>query len=547
MHGYKRHRALFLLIPLLTMASCNPTPSNGSSQDATSLITEESSVTSELIAPRDYEIDPTVTNENGDVYYEIFVRSFADSNGDQKGDLKGIENKIPYLADLGVSGLWLTPIGPSPSYHGYDVMDYKGIHADFGTLSDFDNLMATANDHHIDIILDLVLNHSSNSHPWFIEGKENFRTNNFSKDDPYNKANWYNFMWNNGQVITDDGTFGSNMPELKLDNIAVREEIVSIVKFWLDRGVKGFRLDAASHFYDNASENITFLTWFTNIVKAERADAYIVAEAFIPSFNLQKVYYSGVESLFNFSGADVNGYIIDKITSRIGSTIAYQIAKNYNDMFEINENGLMAMFLSNHDMDRSSQMFLYDFESRQKVAASIYLLTPGVPFIYYGEEIALKGSRMTNQTDANRRLPMIWQKTNDTERTGLPPLTDYPMSQQVKDGVKENSELPFSLLNHYKKVISVRNSYPWIKTARVENFGLNNNALASLKFVARDGGANIHVIHNVQDTAQTVDLSRFIEEELIIKHDIYAVGTRALLEGSTLTLAPYSSVVLERK
>ena len=546
MHGFNTKRALFLLIPLLMMASCKPVVSSESSDTLTST-PSESSESSEITPPTDYDIDPTITNESGGVYYEIFVRSFADSNGDQKGDLKGIENKIPYLADLGVSGIWLTPINPSPSYHGYDVTDYKDIHQDFGTLSDFDSLIQTANDHHINIILDLVLNHSSNSHPWFLEGKENFRTNNYSKDDPYNKANWYNFMWDNGQVVTDDGTFGSHMPELQLDNIAVREEIESIVKFWMDRGVKGFRLDAASHFYDNATENINFLNWFTGVVKAERADAYIVAEAYITSFNQQKVYYSGVESLFNFSGADVNGYIIDKITSRNGATIAYQIAKNYEDMFAINDSGLMAMFLSNHDMDRSSQMFLFDYEERQKVAASIYLLTPGVPFLYYGEEIALKGSRMTNQTDANRRLPMIWQKTNDTERTGLPPLTDYPMSQQVKDGVKEGLETPFSLLNHYKKVISVRNSYPWIKEARVLNIGLNNNAFTSLKLIEHKGENFIHVIHNLQNVTQTVDLTRFIDDELMIKHDLYSVGTRATLENGILTLAPYSSVVLERK
>ena len=538
MHAFKKSKGLLLLIPFLMLMSCKPIVSS-----------EQITTSDEIIdpTPKDYEIDETINNVNGGVYYEIFVRSFADSNGDGHGDLAGIKEKIPYLEDLGVKGLWLTPIHPSPSYHGYDVTDYYGIHSDFGTMRDFEELISVAQDHHIDIIIDLVINHSSSAHPWFLEGRKNFKNNNFDPEDHTNKANWYDFYWDNGEVKTR-GFFGDAMPEFMLDNISVRTEIQNMVEFWLEKGVKGFRLDATSHFYNNTTDNVNFLKWFSNEVKSIREDAYIVAEAWINSFDLQKSYYGGVESLFNFSAANVNGYIIDRITSRIGTTIAHYMEKNYNDMYAINEDGLMAMFLTNHDMDRSSQMYLFDFAERQKLAASIYLLTPGVPFMYYGEEIGLKGSRMNNQTDANRRLPMIWQKTNDTMRPALPPHTDYPMSLQVKDGVQELKEAPFSLLNHYKKVISVRNSYPWIKNARLSQVPLNNNALMSIKLTSKGGDEFIHVIHNVHNEAQSVDLSRFIKDyDVIIKHDIYSVEIRAELINGTLDIAPYSTVILERK
>lgn len=498
-------------------------------------------------APTSYEILTNVTNTNGGVYYEIFVRSFADSNGDGEGDLKGIEAKLPYLKTLGVKGLWLTPINPSPSYHGYDVTDYKAVHPDFGTLSDFDDLVVAAREQNIDIILDLVMNHSSVAHEWHMTGRTRFRDGNFDANDPNDKANWYDYYWDNGTVKTH-GFFGDSMPEFSLDNTAVRAEFQSIAAFWLERGVKGFRLDATSHFYAKDVDNITFLEWFSDEVKSIRNDAYIVAEAWIP-FQRQVGYYGGVDSLFNFSAADVGGYIIDRITSRIGTTIAHSMAQNYTDMYAVNEDAIMALFLTNHDMDRSSQMFLNDYDERQRVAASIYLLSPGHPFMYYGEEIGLKGSRHINQTDANRRLPMIWQKNDDDMRTNYPPLTDYDGTKQVKDGVLEHLEDPFSLLNHYRKVISVRNSYDWLTHALVENYGLRNNGLTSIVLRDRDDSDQfVHVIHNILREPQTVDLSNLIPlYDVKIAHDIFATKERAVLKGGVLTLAPYSSVILERK
>ncbi|OQA78790.1 MAG: Alpha-amylase precursor [Tenericutes bacterium ADurb.Bin239] len=536
MKANKSIRALFLLIPLLIMASCNNLPSDTSGVSSDNMTT-----------PSDYEIDETVTNENGGVYYQIFVRSFADSNGDGYGDLTGIAHKLPYLKTLGVKGIWLTPIHPSPSYHGYDVTDYKAINPDFGTISDFENMISAATANSIDVIIDLVINHSARSHPWFREGRERFASPDYDPNDPYDKGNWYDFYIENGQVKVQTGFFGDSMPELKLDNIAVREEIVSISKFWLDKGVKGFRLDATSHFFESHALNIDFLRWFSNMVKTYKPGSYIVAEAW-EGFNIQKNYYAGVDSLFNFDGSGATGFIIDNIETRSGPIISNNIARCFNEAYAINENALMAMFLSNHDQDRSSGMFTRDYLERQKVAASIYILTPGVPFMYYGEEIGLKGSRAGANTDANRRLPMVWKRLKDTYRPNPPIGTTYDMTKQVRDGVEEQLADPMGLLNHYRKVINVRNMHPWIKSARPNHLQLNVNGLTALTLHEHNGNKELIVVHNLLAEPIHVKLTRFITEyEVEIIHDIYATGTRATYNNGTLTLAPYSSVVLRRK
>lgn len=527
----KKHR-LLILASLLLLAGCN---------DSSSSLGTTSS------APVDYGINEMIDNSKGSVYYEVFVRSFADSDGDEIGDLAGLTSKIPYLKTLGVKGLWLMPLHPSPSYHGYDVEDYYAIHEDFGTLSDFDDLIAEANIHNIDIIIDLVLNHSSSTHPWYTEGKSRFQQGIYDPNDPNDKANWYNFEWQKNEVVAE-AVFGSWMPDLNLDNTAVREEIRSIIHFWLDRGVKGFRLDATSHFYDSTGKNINFLKWFTSVVEEKRHDHYNVAEAWINYFDEQKNYYNGIESLFNFSGAGSSGFFINNITSGRADILGRDLEAVYNKMREVNPDGLLSNFLSNHDMDRSSRMFLMDYNHRQKLAASIYLLTPGVPFIYYGEEIALQGSRGSAQTDANRRLPMVWQKLDDTMRTKPPQGTTYNMRDQVKDGVKEALEEPFSLLNHYRKVINIRNTYEWFNYADIKNIVLNSRQLLALKLSDRDEASQtLYIIHNLHSDERTIDLSEISELNLYIDDELISDGVPATLANNMLTVAKYSSVILKEK
>lgn len=496
--------------------------------------------------PQDYEIDKSITNVKGGAYYEIFVRTFADSDDDGIGDLLGLKDKIDYLEDLGVGGIWLMPIHPSPSYHGYDVEDYQAINKDYGTLADFSAVIEKAHEADIDVIIDLVINHTSSTHPWFKEGLANFKTGNFDPNDNANKANWYDFYWDGANVKYEAG-FGDWMPDLNLDNPLVRAEIVNISNFWLDLGVDGFRLDAVTYYYTNqAQKSIDFLTWFKGIVRANKEDAYIVGEAWTGQDTIN-LYYRGIDSLFNFPSASSGGYIIDNITSETGSSFAFRLADTHQKVLAINEDGLVANFLTNHDMDRSSAMFIANVANRQKLAASVYLLTPGIPFIYYGEEIGLKGTRGGAQTDANRRLPMQWQKNIDPWRTDFPTGTNYNMANQIREGAFDLLEEPFSLTNHYKKVLSIRNDYPWLVDARVTQVVLPSSALAALKLTSKDGNESIYVVHNFAATAETFKLSRLDDQKLVIAHDIYTNLERSSINKEILTLGASSSVVIEKR
>ena len=515
----------FLLIPMLLLAACGD----------------------KITVPSDYEIEP-VSNQRGGAYYEIFVRSFADTDNDGMGDLKGVTGKIDYLKELGIGGIWLMPIHPSPSYHGYDVTNYKAVNEDYGTLADFDELIEVAHASNIDVIIDLVINHSAKSHPWFTEGFNNFKNGNFTPGDNTNKASWYNFYWDGGQVKYEAG-FGDGMPDLNLENPLVRAEIQSIANFWLDRGVDGFRLDAVTYYYTNdPAKSVSFAGWFEGVVRANNPNAYIVGEAWRDQGTIN-TFYAGIDSLFNFPGANSGGYIIDNITSKVGSTLAFQLAKTYREAQAINEDALVATFLTNHDMDRSAQMFIFDQELRQKLAASIYLLTPGVPFLYYGEEIGLKGTRGSAQTDANRRLPMQWQKNLDPWRTDVPDGTTYNMTNQIREGAFDLLEVPFSLTNHYKKVLSVRNSYEWMNYATIEQIVIPNNVIAGLKITSRDEANTIYVLHNVDNVEHEIELSRLKDDAdgFTIAHDIFTSQIRATITKEVLTLGAYSSVVIEER
>ena len=182
--------------------------------------------------------------------YEIFVRTYYDTNGDGIGDLNGVKAKIPYLANLGIKTVWLMPIMPSPTYHGYDTTDYYGIHPDYGTLDDFKALVEEANKYHIDIMIDMVINHCSIKHDYFVQSASDYINGDTSEDS---KADWFN--WGTGThryegLFQYEGRFSSSMPDFNLDSPGVRAEIDKIFKFWIqDMGVKGFRLDAVLYYY----------------------------------------------------------------------------------------------------------------------------------------------------------------------------------------------------------------------------------------------------------------------------------------------------------
>ncbi len=474
-----------------------------------------------------------ITNTNSSIVYEIFTYSYSDSDGNGVGDLKGITNKLDYIQSLGAGSIWLTPITKSPTYHKYDVVDYLSVDPIFGTIEDFDLLVEEAGNRNIDIIFDLVLNHTSSSHPWFIEAKEDVLNNYYGEDS---KANWYNFTTENksGYTMLGNGYyyesgFWSEMPDLNLDEQKVRDEIEKIVEFWIGHGVKGFRLDAPYHYYGgNASKNNEFLSWLENTIKKYDENAYIVGEVWADSSMIQKHYESSIESFFNFTASGTSGKIASAIRSQSGSSLAKWFV-NYNQSIKsMNEDAVDSVFLSNHDQGRSGAFFANQIE-KTKLMASVLLLSPGRAYIYYGEEIGMLGSG----EDPNKRMPMLWSSDDKTGIPYNPPGVTY--TNQVDTSVEEQLKEKDSLLNHYKLVANIRNKSTLYENGKLECIDTGNKSVYAMKMY--DNEETIYVIHNFSNQQQTIQINEESKE-------IDSINKKNKLKGNTLTLEPLSSSVI---
>lgn len=381
-----------------------------------------------------------------DVFYEIFVASFNDSNNDGIGDLNGITQKLDYLDELGISGIWLMPIHPSETYHKYDVDDYYAIDKSYGTMQDFETLIAEAKKRNIKIIIDLVLNHTSDTHPWFMDAKNR---ENCKYCDYYHFSNELKPKYAKlNDNLYYEADFWEEMPDLNVDNTKVREEIKNIAKFWLDKGVSGFRLDAIAHFSDTTEKTFDFLSWFMKEVKTMKNDAFVVGEAWKDEITVLNYYHTKIDALFDFSGSELAGRIVKHAFQQQGQKLAEETVAYNNKIKEISQSSVNAPFISNHDQARSAGYLNDDLD--KKLIASIYLLSPGTPFIYYGEEIGMKGSGK----DENKRLALTWGESKDAKS---PKNADYHSThkQTIKEALQDNQ----SLLNHYKKVIRFKHLY----------------------------------------------------------------------------------------
>lgn len=446
--------------------------------------------------------------------YEIFVSSFYDSDGDGTGDLPGIMEKMPYLASLSIGALWLTPIHPSPSYHRYDVTDYKAVDPALGRLSDFAALCELAAEHDIKVILDLVINHSSSQHPWFLSaikslplppcGQEPCRHKALCRaHNPY--VAYYNFSQGTGQhpVPGAEGwfyqsSFGHHMPDFNLDSPALREELLSVADFWLDQGAGGFRLDAVLHFYEeNIQKNTAFLRWFRDSVKAINPSAYLVAEAWKDAGTILALYESGVDGFFNFPFSGADGQIAKALRDKNGPSLARKAAQWQNSILALGTGAADAPFLSNHDTGRSAGFLRMD-KARMKQAAALYLMLPGVPFVYYGEEIGMTGSGR----DENKRLPMLWSLTDPAGMANLPREADQ--AQRLKEGVDRQAQDPGSLLAFYRHILALRRAHPALTSGHLEALDLGHEAL--LAYRATAGEESALVIQNLSDESVTLPI-----------------------------------------
>ncbi len=509
-----------------------------------------------------------VIDDNYRTCYEVFVYSFYDSNGDGIGDLQGLTEKLDYIndgddttdTDLGCNEIWLMPVMPSTTYHKYDVTDYYNIDPEYGTLEDFKAFMEACDERGIHVIIDFVMNHTSSKHEWFTTACEYLQGLEPGQEPdetvcPY--VGYYNFQNKaQGKYYEVPGTewyyegqFWSEMPDLNLANDAVRQEYTDIVQFWLDLGVDGFRLDAVKEFYTgNNTANIEVLTWFTDMVKSKKEDAYLVGEAWTDYNTYTQYYASGMDSLFDFAFANTDGYIakvLKGMTKSGASTYGKAIAAVDELARAQNGSYINAPFYTNHDLARGAGYYSGDYaENQVKMAQAMNLLMSGNAFLYYGEELGMKGAGK----DENKRVAMYWSDNQDMEGmcNGPKDADDVKMSY---GSLEEQAEDAGSIYRFVKQVIKLRNIYPEIARGTMTfHQELSNDQVCV--FTKEYEGSQLMMIFNISEHENMVDLSGVSLNGkdagvLEVAGMLQTTEEAVTVEGSVVTLPAYSVELLK--
>jgi len=427
----------------------------------------------------------------GSVCYEIFVRSFYDSDGDGVGDLNGLIQKLDYVSDLGARCIWLMPVAESPSYHGYDVTNYYRVDPDYGTNDDFKRLVAAAHRRGIRVLADLVLNHVSSEHPFF---QDALRRPGSAYRDWFRWSRAPGSNWHRSPVRDEYyyGFFWSGMPDLNFENPAVREEAKQVARFWLrEMGVDGFRLDAVRHLIEtgdstaNTSGTHAVLRDFGQYVRSIAPDAVTIGEVWDSMGVLLTYYPDQLDAYFAFELSDA---LLDAV--RRGS--ASKLFPGYLRLQRELPANRWAPFLRNHDQTRTLTLLGGDV-ARAKLAATLLLTLPGLPFVYYGEELGMTGDK----PDERLRTPMQWTGGRAAGFTrGTPWEVLQPDSLTANVEAQEGDT--GSLLNLYRRLIHLRAENAALSSGELVPLTASNGAVAA--YLRVGGGRTVLVVANLGTT-----------------------------------------------
>lgn len=565
----RRHAAFLTALGMLFVTSCGG--AGGASENGA--VTEQTSAAEDSASSEAAKIEEDVTDtiplnvidDNYRTYYEVFVYSFYDSDGDGIGDLRGLTSKLDYIndgddttdTDLGCNGIWLMPVHPSPTYHKYDVTDYYGIDPAYGTLEDFQAFLAACDERGIKVIMDLVLNHTSSEHPWFQEACAYLRDLGDGEPDaeqcPY--FDYYRFTKEpasgysqvNGTDWYYEARFWSEMPDLNLDCEELRNEIGNITQYWLDMGVGGFRLDAVKEYYtDSVPDNIEFLRWLTDMVKSQKEDAYLVGEAWANISSYSQYYESGIDSLFDFSFAGAEGVIAKVMNGSSAEKYGTAVAELEKTFGQYNENYIDAPFYTNHDMARSVGYYVGEnSDNRVKMAGAMNLFMSGSAFLYYGEELGMRGSGK----DENKRAPMYWSKNADAEGMcdGPADMDDFEMKY---DSLEEQEQDVDSIYRYFRKAIKIRNQNPEIARGDVEYLSeVSSEWVCVLRKTYED--SELLLVYATGADREIVDLSSLtlnghpVDDSIEVRAALVTGEELVTVEGGVAKMPGYSVLVLK--
>lgn len=517
-----------------------------------SKIQDEASQVTENKVEYDYYQELNVIDDNYRNYYEIFVYSFYDSDGDCIGDLQGVIEKLDYIEYMGFNGIWFMPIMPSPSYHKYDVTDYYAIDEVYGTMEDFEMLIEECHNRGINVIIDFVINHSSSEHPWFTQACEYLQTLEEGQEPdasvcPY--VEYYHFskeQENNTYYKVPEtewyyeGAFWSGMPDLNLQSEALRKDLEDIAAFWIEKGVDGFRIDAAKHFESTADENNEILNWLYTKCTALKPDFYMVSEVFDPISTFEKYYGSKTPSIFNFDAGQETGMIFKaaKGYMPVGDYID-KLLRYDNGFSALNPDYIDAVFLTNHDMGRVAEACVNN-ETSMKMSAGLMMMMNGSPFVYYGEEI---GMNSTSDKDENKRLPMYWSDVVLAGTTDGPPDCNLGIESSF-EAVDEQLKDGYSLLNYYRRAIRLRNENPEIARGEIKKIEALCTDTYGVMTKTYEGSTIAIAINNKDEEVQ-IPIGESELAEMGIRGYLTLQGEEITLKDGVLTLPGKSICILK--
>jgi alpha-glucosidase len=489
------------------------------------------------------------------VIYEIYPRSFQDSNGDGVGDLNGITSRLDYLKDLGVDAIWITPMYPSPQVDfGYDIADYTAIDPQYGSMADFDRLVKEAKARDIRVIMDFVPNHTSDQHPWFLESRSSrtnpkrdwyiWRDGKASGQPPNNWLSWFGhsawrFDARTGQFYYHH--FYPEQPDLNWRNPEVRKAMYDVLRFWMDRGVAGFRLDAVSRLFedpklrndpllpgknaygdrniqhkytDNLPEVHEVLREMRQVVDEYPGNPVLISEADEPNISeLTKLYGGKLDEIqlpMDFQVADVNQLSAARFRELI-------------DQIEDNPaGGQPYFFFNNHDQDRTWDRYgdgVHN-DAIARLLAALLLTTRATPQLYYGEEIGMVTTPPARREDVKdpigklgwpkekgrdgERTPMQWDTSSNAGFTkSATPWLPVPASYKQRNVAVEEKE-PNSLLNFYKQLIRLRRNQPALRDGKQTTVNCHDADVLSYLRKNPNGGASVLVVLNMSNQPKKV-------------------------------------------
>ena len=441
---------------------------------------------------------------HGATCYEVFVRSFYDSDGDGIGDLRGLTAKLDYINDgnprseksLGARCVWLMPIVESPSYHGYDATDYYHVARAYGTNADFKRFVAAAHRRGIRVLVDMVLNHTSNEHPWFQAAMRDTASPyrkwyRWSATKPDAKGPWGQEVWYKSPVREEYyyAVFWSGMPDLNYETPAVRAEVKTIARFWLqEMGVDGFRLDAVPFLMEDGGKlagspgTHALLHEYAAYVRSVRRDAYTVGEVYDSLGTVLTYYPDQLDSYFAFELADS---IIAAVRNGRGRGMLAPALRLQRTV----PNDRTSPFLRNHDQPRTRTELGGDLR-KARLASFLLLTMPGLPFVYYGEEIGMMGAK----PDERLRTPMQWtSRRAGGFTTGTPWEALQPDSSMttVETEVRDSS----SVLAMNRRMIHLRSRVPALGDGTLVPLRASDDGVTA--YLRRRGSSIVLVVANL--------------------------------------------------